>query len=102
MGLPRDVVVKLLAEVSQPMAISVFHSEEFLVGFCVCRPRRSYWNEFAAAAAATGQGLMRSFVRLFAASNERGRLLTCNGEAVIGGEAMFAQALQRSIRNSSD
>ena len=27
-----------------------------------------------------------------ASSNERGRLLTCNGEAVIEREAMFAQA----------
>ena len=35
-------------------------------------------------------------VRPSSLSNERGRLLTCNGEAVIGGEAMFAQALQHS------
>ena len=47
-------------------------------------PRRSYWNEFAAEA-----------YSLLPFSNEGGRLLTYNGEAVIGREAMFAQAQQQ-------
>ena len=43
-----------------------------------------------AAAAAEAYLLLPSFV--LSLSNERGRLLTCNGEAVIEREAMFAQA----------
>ena len=47
-------------------------------------PRRSYWNEFAAEA-----------YSLLPFSNEGGRLLTYDGEAVIGREAMFAEAQQQ-------
>ena len=56
-------------------------------------PRRSCWNEFALASS-EAYLLLPSFPSV-ASSNERGRLLTCNGEAVIEREAMFAQA-QRS------